>query len=173
MKFEVEFRGRIYRVELPKEVKSASGKPFSIAIQVSEGEKTRSVRILDRNENRWTLEIDGRIHDIIVTGPRQNPMVHYQTHTFPLTVYDLKDRLSKSALPETAGKVSISAPMPGRIVSVLASEGQDVTAGQGLVVIEAMKMQNELQSPKSGRVTRANAREGDRVNAGEVLFEVE
>jgi biotin carboxyl carrier protein len=59
--------------------------------------------------------------------------------------------------------------MPGKIVSVLAAQGQKIEAGQGLMVIEAMKMQNEIRSPKSGTVERLLAKEGQTVTAGEIL----
>ena len=59
--------------------------------------------------------------------------------------------------------------MPGKIVRVLVEAGEKVEAGQGLLVVEAMKMQNEIRSPKSGTVERLLAKEGQPVNAGEVL----
>lgn len=71
------------------------------------------------------------------------------------------------------GKISITAPMPGRIVRVLAAAGELVVAGQGIVVIEAMKMQNELKAPRDGRVTAIEVREDDRVNAGAILATIE
>ena len=63
--------------------------------------------------------------------------------------------------------------MPGKVVRVLVSEGEQVEAGAGLVVVEAMKMQNELKSPKTGRVVRIAAQPGATVNAGEVLVTIE
>jgi len=63
--------------------------------------------------------------------------------------------------------------MPGKIVRVLAKPGESVEAGQGVVVIEAMKMQNELKSPKKGTVSQILAQEGATVTAGEVLAIVE
>jgi len=57
--------------------------------------------------------------------------------------------------------------MPGKVVRVLAAEGTEVEAGQGVIVIEAMKMQNEMKSPKKGRVTKILAPEGGAVNAGD------
>jgi biotin carboxyl carrier protein len=56
---------------------------------------------------------------------------------------------------------------------VMCSQGDEVGAGQGLLVVEAMKMQNEVQSPRAGRVAEIRAREGQTVNAGEVLAVVE
>jgi biotin carboxyl carrier protein len=63
--------------------------------------------------------------------------------------------------------------MPGRSVRVLVEAGDEVAEQQAIVVIEAMKMQNELKSPKSGRVTRVAVEVGDTVGAGEVLAVVE
>ena len=70
---------------------------------------------------------------------------------------------------EAEGRQQILAPMPGKIVRLLVKEGDHVEAGQGLLVVEAMKMQNEIRSPKSGVIERVLAKEGQPVNAGEVL----
>jgi biotin carboxyl carrier protein len=63
--------------------------------------------------------------------------------------------------------------MPGKVIRLLVKEGGPVQAGQGLIVIEAMKMQNEIRSPKSGKVERLLAKEGQTVNVGEILAWVE
>jgi acetyl/propionyl-CoA carboxylase alpha subunit len=73
----------------------------------------------------------------------------------------------------TEGPRPVKAPMPGRVVRVLVEVGNDVEEGQGVVVIEAMKMQNELKSPKAGRVVRVGAVVGDTVGSGDVLVVVE
>ncbi len=70
---------------------------------------------------------------------------------------------------EVAGRQQVAAPMPGRVVRVLVQEGDAVEAGQGLLVVEAMKMQNEIQSPKKGIVEKILASTGRAVNAGETL----
>ena len=67
----------------------------------------------------------------------------------------------------------MTAPMPGKIVRLLVAEGQTVEAGQGLLVVEAMKMQNEMKAPKAGHVVSLTAREGATVAAGEVLAAIE
>lgn len=74
---------------------------------------------------------------------------------------------------EQGGLAQVKAPMPGKVVRVLVEAGQAVESGQGLVVVEAMKMQNELKSPKSGIVAELRAETGATVNAGEVLVVVE
>jgi biotin carboxyl carrier protein len=79
----------------------------------------------------------------------------------------------KHAALEAEGRQQITAPMPGKVVRVLVSEGETVEAGQGLLVVEAMKMQNEVRSPKSGKVEKLLAKENQAVNAGDVLAWVE
>ncbi|MFZ0638659.1 MAG: biotin/lipoyl-containing protein [Candidatus Acidiferrales bacterium] len=70
---------------------------------------------------------------------------------------------------DAEGRQSVLAPMPGKVVRVLVESGSTVEAGQGLLVVEAMKMQNEIKSPKAGKVERFNVSEGQAVNAGEIL----
>jgi biotin carboxyl carrier protein len=70
---------------------------------------------------------------------------------------------------ETEGRQQVIAPMPGKVIRVLVKTGDAVEAGQGLLVVEAMKMQNEIRAPKSGTVERLFVAEGQAVNAGEVL----
>jgi biotin carboxyl carrier protein len=71
------------------------------------------------------------------------------------------------------GPRAVRAPMPGRVVRVLVAPGDDVEEQQGVVVIEAMKMQNELKAPKAGRISRVAVRIGDAVAAGALLALVE
>src|SRR6202008_1565963 len=78
-------------------------------------------------------------------------------------------RRNRSGGSEAEGRQQVSAPMPGKIVRVLVRAGEAVEAKQGLFVVEAMKMQNEIRSPKSGKVARLLASEDQTVNAGEAL----
>lgn len=71
---------------------------------------------------------------------------------------------------EAEGRQQVTAPMPGKIVRLLIAEGDAVEAGRGLLVVEAMKMQNEIRAPKSGTVEQLRVTEGQAVNAGEVLL---
>lgn len=82
-------------------------------------------------------------------------------------------RSSKSRSGTGDGPKKIVAPMPGKVVRVIAPAGTEVEQGAGVVVIEAMKMQNELKSPKKGRVSAISASEGATVNAGDVLAVIE
>jgi biotin carboxyl carrier protein len=71
------------------------------------------------------------------------------------------------------GPKKLTAPMPGKIVRVLVSQGSEIEAGAGVLVVEAMKMQNEIKSPKKGTIQKILVSEGAAVNAGDVLAIVE
>lgn len=71
------------------------------------------------------------------------------------------------------GKQNVTALMPGKVLRVLVCEGQAVESGQGLIVVEAMKMQNEIKCPKAGKIQKVLVREGQAVNAGDILLAVE
>ena len=74
---------------------------------------------------------------------------------------------------QASGRATVKAPMPGKVVRVLVQPGDQVEAGQGVIVIEAMKMQNELKSSRAGTVTEVHAKENDTVEAGTLLVTVE
>lgn len=78
-----------------------------------------------------------------------------------------------AAADADTGPRKLLSPMPGKVVRILAPAGTAVAAGQGVIVVEAMKMQNEIKSPKAGTVRKIVAQEGAAVNAGEVLAVVD
>ena len=93
-------------------------------------------------------------------------------------VFDVALREAQGAglLPARAsagGATRVTAPMPGRLVKVLVQEGDDVAEGQGLLVMEAMKMENELRAPRAGRVKELPARERQAVDTGALLVVLE
>ena len=91
-------------------------------------------------------------------------------HEFQADIRDPRTwRGRKQSELEAEGRQQIIAPMPGRVIRLLVNVGDEVEAGQGLVVVEAMKMQNEIRSPKKGKVERLQANVGQNVNAGDVL----
>lgn len=90
-----------------------------------------------------------------------------------IEIADLRDRSSKTNKQSLAGPYELRALMPGKVIKLLVAEGERVEAGQALIVVEAMKMQNETKSPKAGVVTKIFAQEGATVAAGERLLLVE
>ena len=82
-------------------------------------------------------------------------------------------RTRRSIAGAEAGPQKVKAPMPGKIIRVMVAEKDEVKAGQGLIVMEAMKMQNEMKSPKDGRVRKILVAEGSTVNPGDTLAIIE
>ncbi len=72
--------------------------------------------------------------------------------------------------PVAGGAGSIEAPMPGKVLKILVSQGAPVTAGQLVLILEAMKMENEIYAPTAGTVTQVGCKEGDSVNTGDTLL---
>ena len=131
--------------------------------QVGQPEPGLFIVTLNNRVYRCLLDqqLDGST-EVVVNGQR-----------FPVTVRDKKHRRSNVSGAAASGKATLVAPMPGKVVRVLRAAGDEVTANQGLLVVEAMKMQNEVQTPKAGKVVEIRVSEGQTVNAGEVLAVIE
>jgi biotin carboxyl carrier protein len=162
--------------------------------EVTIGEKAHRVE-LARKEAGWECKLDGRSVPLDVTETQEGVLSillngqSYQVKQdlaggesyivvghkrFPATVRDprsLRSRLTSDSVRQ--GVKKLSAPMPGKVVRIMAPVGTEVETGQSILVIEAMKMQNELKSPKKGVVKRLNVIEGAAVEAGQALAEVE
>lgn len=118
----------------------------------------------------YSILIDGQSFELHVEEAGGNLLVRSAGRRFAVEIVDSRSwrrRHGGGTLIE--GRQQVVAPMPGKIVRVLISQGQQVEAGQGLLVVEAMKMQNELHSPKSGTIEQLLIQEGQAVNAGQIL----
>jgi biotin carboxyl carrier protein len=125
----------------------------------------------------YLLLADGYVYQCRVDhteAKRESPEVTVGNHAYTITLTDPKRfRGAQSSGSHTNGAAQIVAPMPGKVVRVLVEAGASVEAGDGIIVVEAMKMQNEMKSPKAGKVTTINVAAGATVNAGDVLAVVE
>jgi biotin carboxyl carrier protein len=110
---------------------------------------------------------------VVPSGVRGELLVTLAGRTVPVVVNGRTRRRSGAQDGGRAGAQSVSAPMPGRVVRVLVAPGDTVTARQGVVVVEAMKMENELRSPKAGTVKEVSVAAGTSVEAGRVLVVIE
>lgn len=103
---------------------------------------------------------------------RDNLVVRHGSYRREVRVVDPL-AMAASAHGSESGRAEITAVMPGRVVKVLVEEGEDVEAGQGILVLEAMKMENEVQAPRAGRVAKLTVSVGSTVEAGQTLAVVE
>jgi biotin carboxyl carrier protein len=106
------------------------------------------------NRNLFEVHLRGVAYEVLITDPKRL-------------------RSLAAAGGNDHGAAKVMAPMPGKVVRVMVEVGQRIDAGMGVVVVEAMKMQNEMKSPKSGVVVSLNAKQGSTVNAGDVLAVIE
>jgi biotin carboxyl carrier protein len=111
--------------------------------------------------------------EVAVTPNGNGYVVSLGGQRLTVEMVDARAALQKAVQQGQAGTVQIRAPMPGKVVKVLLPEGSEVQDNQGILVMEAMKMQNEIKSPKSGVVKKLVVIEGAAVNAGDVLAIVE
>ena len=116
---------------------------------------------------------NNRSMEISVVPNGDGYVVSLEGRRVAVEIVDARRALRKAAQHGQDGAVELQAPMPGKIVKVLVSEGAKVRANQGIVVMEAMKMQNEIKSPKAGVVKKLGVKEGTPVNAGDLLAVVE
>jgi biotin carboxyl carrier protein len=121
----------------------------------------------------YSLLLDGKSLEARVTGSAGRWTVEIAGIRFDAEVFDPKEWAAATSSFGPRGRQSITSPMPGKVVRVLVDEGAMVEQGQGLVVVEAMKMQNELKAPKPGKVVALAARAGASVAAGEALVTLE
>jgi biotin carboxyl carrier protein len=133
---------------------------------------------LKRGSDRaYLMSDDGKVFDCRVdgrleSGAQVDVMVGANRHA--VTLIDPKRlRSASGAGAHGEGAARIVAPMPGKVVRLLVAAGQEVEAGQGIVVVEAMKMQNEMKSPKSGTIGSISVTVGATVNGGDLLAVVE
>ena len=168
---------------------------FEVRLTSSFGQQSRLVE-LERHGDRWKITLDGQPvnADVVEVAPNVvSVLLEGQAFEFSVTPSadgalqlrtgyqefsaDVADprawRGRRHGALEAEGRQQVLAPMPGKVIRLLVKVGDRVEAGQGLLVVEAMKMQNEIRSPKSGVVERLVAVEGQAVNAGEVLAWVE
>ena len=117
----------------------------------------------------YSILLEGKSYEARVTGDR----ISISGHTFTWEIDDPRQWKSSGAGADAHGRATLTAPMPGRIVRVLVCVGDDVEAGQGIVVVEAMKMQNEMKAPRAGRVASISVKVDDSVTGGAVLAVIE
>jgi biotin carboxyl carrier protein len=167
MPFVAQLGEHTYTVEIEETDKSV----YRVSVDGNEflvdGKKT--------GRTNYSLIVDNRSFEVEVdnTGDEYRVLVdgrNYRVHL--VDERRLRVGGAQSGL-ELQGRQNVSVPMPGKIIAVLVSEGDTVEKGQGLVIVEAMKMENEVRSPIGGEVKEIKIKPGDTVEGGAVLIVVE
>ncbi len=157
------------------------GKPHRLELEKAEGgwrcrfdDCPFEVDAVITRHDVLSLLIDGHSYEIKREQTATDLHLWVGNQRFAVEMRDPRSLRSRRAgAGDETGPRKLVAPMPGRVVRVLTAEKAEVEAGQGVVVVEAMKMQNEIKSPKKGTVQKLMAVAGAAVNAGDVLAIVE
>jgi len=158
--FDATTGGKTARIE----VREAQGR-----YRVSIGDKTLELDLVRTGEHEASVLIDGVSHDVTLEKTAEGFGVLIRGDRFDV---DLKDAVKGVALGKVThtGPLKLTAPMPGKIVKVLVAPGEAVEAGRGVLVMEAMKMGNELKAARAGTVQEIKVREGQAVEMGALLL---
>jgi len=162
MRFEATVRGRTMQVE----VRGGDGR-YTVTIDGA----SREVDVAGAGPYFASLLVGAESHDLGLEGRPGGFTVHLPGDAIPVELAEASRGWAGPAR-RAHGPARLAAPMPGRVVRVLVGPGDTVEAGQGLVVVEAMKMENELRAPRAGQVQQIAVREGQPVEAGALLVVV-
>jgi len=158
--FDASTKGRSARVE----VRETQGR-----YRVTLGEKTLELDLVRTGEHDVSVLVDGMSHDLSLEKTREGFAVLLRGDRFDV---ELKDAVKGVVLDKAAhaGPLKLTAPMPGKIVKVLVAPGEAVEAGRGVLVMEAMKMENELRAARAGTIQEIRVKEGQAVEMGALLL---
>jgi biotin carboxyl carrier protein len=165
MIYEVTIAEKVYRVELVRTEQEWKCKLDGRELPLD---------VVSAQDGMLSLLLQGKSYEVKqeIVGAESNVVVGQER--FSASVRDPRSfRSRRRAGASEQGVMKIKAPMPGKVVRILAPAGSQVEMGQSVLVIEAMKMQNELKAPKTGVVKKINVEEGAAVEAGQALAEVE
>ena len=167
MKLAVEIDGEPYTLELERQSANAQ---YTLTGAISE---SGSAEIAELMPGVYSILLGARSIEARVAASAEDLEISIAGRHHRVSVADTRDRSSRDKKPGAHGPVEIRSQMPGKIVKLLVERGAGVQAGQGVIVVEAMKMQNEMKSPKDGLVSKIHVTEGATVGAGEALILIE
>jgi len=134
-----------------------------------DGGPAREAQVETPSPGVYSVLIEGRSYDVFVEEGPHGLIVSIDGCRFEIEARDPRRLSRKAAGRAGEGVQTLASPMPGKVVRILAAPGDAVQAGQGILVVEAMKMQNEMKAARAGTVLSISAKEGATVTAGETL----
>ena len=160
MKLTVMVAGEVVDVELER---TANG------IRATVGDRSYWIEATSVEPGVFWLNWNQQSVEVFVTPDGEGYSVSLGSHRIAVEILDARRKLKRTKHSGHTGAVEIRAPLPGKIVRVMASEGGDVEINQGIVVMEAMKMQNEIKSPIQGKIQKLAVAEGATVQSGDLI----
>lgn len=162
MDFQFRIRGNIHRISVERR---------DSMYTVRHGNSEWTVEFNPSSQNPLTFRVNGKVHRVYMAEAEGRQYVSIMGKQFCVEKHEIRSGLSESS---GFGQAStVCPPMPGMVVSVNVREGDIVEKNQSLVVVEAMKMENDLKSPMKGKVKKVHVSPGDLVDAGRPIIELE
>ena len=168
MIYDVSIDGKNYRLELDRGRDSSEGR-WSCRLDG----RTLEVDAVMVRPNVLSLRIGDRTYEVKSDRVAGESQICVGSRRFTAEVRDPRSLRGRPRAADENGPKKLTAPMPGKVVRLLVHAGSEIEAGAGVLVVEAMKMQNEVKSPKKGIVQKILVDAGTAVNAGDVLAIVE
>jgi biotin carboxyl carrier protein len=164
---------------MTKYITTINNKKFEIDIDKEgavtiNGEK-RQIDFLPLSPSLYNLLAENKSHDLVVDERDGEYQVLLGGRLYTGEVLDERAQLlaaTQTGAGASSGEISIKSPMPGLVVAIPVVEGQEVKGGQTVIILESMKMQNELKAPRDGIVSRVNAAAGQSVEQGKLLITI-
>jgi len=162
MKYITTVEGKQYAVEIldDKHI-NVNGKVYEIDFESVSGQPV------------YSLIVDGKSHESYVARGDDNWQVLLRGRLYPITVEDEREKRLRAAAGggvAESGEFILKAPMPGLVVAIPVSEGQEVKKGQVILILESMKMQNELKAPRDGTIHKVKVKAGESVEQKQTLL---
>jgi len=165
MRYITNVEGKQFLVEIIDEKHvSVDGKVYEVDFETVSGQPV------------YSLIVDGKSHEGYAAQDEDSWQVLLHGRLYPVSVEDEREKRLRSAagggVAET-GEFHLRAPMPGLIVTTLVEEGQAVKKGQVMLILESMKMQNELKAPRDGIIGRVRVKPGESVEQKQILLSIQ
>jgi biotin carboxyl carrier protein len=128
------------------------------------------------SDGEFSVLVDGKSFHIFFSSNQNSPNATVNNFIFEIQKETLRDKLIKKLRKESAQNtnvITLQAPMPGLITKILITDGASVNAGEGILIVEAMKMENEIKSPKAGILKKLFVKEKQAVEKNDNLFTIE
>ncbi len=173
-KYEISVGGKTHKVEVESVAEAGPGGNGELDYRIRLDGLEIPVRCIPLNGGALSLIVNGESFAVRCQRTAEALQVALRGATYECTVSDPRSlRARKKLGVADSGEQKLTASMPGKVVRIVAAVGDQIKAGQGILVLEAMKMQNEVRSPRDGQLKKLLVAQGANVGAGEVLAIIE
>ena len=172
--YEITLGGKSHKIDLSPNAATPSNSNGEVKYQVRLNGKEMTVSCIRTDEGSLSIIVSGESYAVHCERTAEAVQVALRGAIYECHVSDPRSlRTRRKAGLVDSGEQKLTASMPGKVVRIISTVGDQIKAGQGILVIEAMKMQNEVRSPKDGQLKKLLVHQGANVVAGEVLAIIE